>query len=357
MNLQRFVAGAVCWFAMICAYASEADWIRAFDVMWETRWREDGPLIDADRWPNGDGRTLKYSFNAKANSGDANRAREALALVTSAMGFTAREVAENASDVQLQFEIRPFDDNELSQGACYTQNSTNRGALSKVRVVLSDQHAYKCVLHELMHAMGFPGHPSGDSVLSYFEGNRGSLKPIDKFMLKSWYTDAIQPDMPAITAARTLNRLWIEQNVAPADLPLAREVEKRWFSNTIAALDAYAFGKGEPPRILYRSGRLSTAGMNAGLMAVQTTLANAYFNGLIGEPDVAKSAQLLLMSAQKKNRFAADEIAFKLFAGDYPSPVAGPLCEWLKNTPTAESGISTARLRGALDSDACTAHN
>jgi len=357
MTLQRLAAGMVCWFVMACSQAQEAEWIRAFDVMWETRWQQNGVLMNAVRWPNGDNKTLKYSVNANASSGNADSAREALAQIASSMGFSVREVADGTNDVQLQFEIRRFDETELRQAACYTQRYANSGTLTRVHVVLSEQYAYKCVLHELMHAMGFPGHPSGESVLSYFEGNQLSLKPIDKFMLKIWHTDAIQPDMRAITAARTLNRLWIDQNVPDADKPVARDVERRWFNSTIAALDAYAFGKGEPPTILYRSGRLNTAGMNAGLIAVQITLADAYFNGLAGEQDVAKSAQLLLMSAKMKNRFAASEIAFKLFAGDYSGPVAEPLCHWLKSTPPSESGLSSARLRSALTSDACIAHN
>jgi TPR repeat protein len=151
--------------------------------------------------------------------------------------------------------------------------------------------------------------------------------------------------------------MWIDENVPEVNKQVARDVERRWFSNQIASLEAYAFGKGEPPTILYRSGRLNTIGMKVGLMAVQTTLADAYFNGLTDQRDIAKSAQLLLMSAKMNNRFAASEIAFKLFAGEYPDPVAQPLCQWLKITPPSESGLSTARLRSALTSDACNAQN
>lgn len=355
MNLQKVVGAVACSLVLVSARAQESDWARAFDTMWETRWQESGVLMDAIRWPNSESRNLKYSISANATNANAENARAAIANITAAMGFSATEIPEGSSEVQIQFELRKFDDFELQQAACFAQRSTNNGVISKARIVMSEQYAYRCVLHELMHAMGFPGHPSGDSVLSYFEGNRLSLKPIDKFLLKAWHTDAIQPEMRAFTVSRTLNRLWIDQNVPDAERTRAREFEERWFKSTVASLEAYAFGKGEPPKILYRSGRLSPAGMQVGLIGAQITLADAYFDGLAGEPNVEKSAQLWLLAAKLKSRFAANEIAFRLFAGSIPHLVAKPLCEWLRSTTSSESGISSARLRSALNSDACLA--
>lgn len=62
-----------------------------------------------------------------------------------------------------------------------------------------------CISHELMHALGFPGHPHGmDSVLSYVH-RRDDLTETDRMSLRVLYDRRIEPgafQLPAVATAR-----------------------------------------------------------------------------------------------------------------------------------------------------------
>jgi hypothetical protein len=356
--LRQFTLSLALVCAVFGARAQQDTWTRAFDVMRETRWQQSGVLQVALRWPAAGDRTLKYSINAKAGKANADRAHDAVRRVTGVIGFAALEVAPASDEAQIHFDIREFTPEELRQATCFTQSSWKNFVYTKTRVVLSERFAYRCVLHELMHAMGFPGHPQGDTVLSYFEGNQSALKPVDEFMLKAWYSDAIKPGMSALNATRTLNRVWIDQNVIDADRGAARAAEQVWFDRVIASLDAFAFGKGEPPAVLYRSGRLSAQGLNIGLTTVQATLASEYFIGQVVPRDLDKALGLLLLVAQSGNGNlnlggqVARALGSSLVASNASNAVR-PLCEWLRDTPAKQSGASEADVALAMKSQAC----
>ena len=353
MRLRRFTLGILLWCAVSGVHAQQDVWTRVFDVMWETRWQQSGVMQPAVRWSTVGDKVLKYSVNPKAGSANAARSHEAMRLLTGLMGFTAREVAPDSDEVQIHFDIRDFTPEELRQASCFTQSSWKNFVYSKARIVLSERFAYRCVLHELMHAMGFPGHPQGDTVLSYFEGNQLALKPIDEFMLKAWYMEAIKPGMTALATSRTLNRLWIDQNVTDADRGAARAAEQAWFDKVIASLEAFAFGKGEPPTVLYRSGRLSTQGLKAGLTNVQGVLGFAYLNGQSVPRDAGKAASLLLLSAKNGSGNDGAILARMLTSGVWAGAPALPLCEWLRDTPRTQTGVNEAEWALAMKSAAC----
>jgi hypothetical protein len=80
--------------------------------------------------------------------------------------------------------------------------------LSNVRLALNLRMGFElrqCITHELMHAMGFMGHPHNlDSVLSYIQ-RRSDLTDVDRFALRVLYDPAMKPgsyQLPAMTMAR-----------------------------------------------------------------------------------------------------------------------------------------------------------
>jgi hypothetical protein len=60
---------------------------------------------------------------------------------------------------------------------------------------MRDSDAFRCAYHEAMHAMGVRGHPEGKTVLSYFGGKVDGLLPLDKAMLRAWYSPQVRGGM------------------------------------------------------------------------------------------------------------------------------------------------------------------
>ena len=213
--------------------------------------------------------------------------------------------------------------------------------------------AYRCVLHELMHAFGFPGHPQGDTVLSYFEGNQSSLKPMDEFLLKAWYSKDIKVGVSPFITANELTMQWVLQKVPQASQEAAAAAQIRWFQNMVKTMEEFAFGKGEPPTVLYRSGRISDEGIRFGRLNIQGMLGAAYLNGWAMERDTSKAGKLLLAGAQGGNASAAGIITRWINASTWNAQEVKPICQWLAATPAATAKISEADHTAALEGTAC----
>ncbi len=334
------------------AAAQDGEWIKSFSIIWESRWQQSGYPLAATRWPMQD-KTIKYSINKSASSSSAARAREALDTITKVLDWKAVEVTEGSDDVQIEFIIRRYTDEELRQSVCFALPAWKNWLYTKQKVTLSEQYAYRCALHELMHAFGFPGHPQGDTVLSYFEGNQSSLKPMDVFLLQAWYSEAVKVGVSPFITVNELTQLWVRKHVSAEQQDKALDVQKHWYQNTLKIMEEFALGKGEPPTILYRSGRLSEEGARLGRANIQTMLGAAYVNGWTVERDPPKAARLLLLGAQAGNSGAASIMARQLKANAWLPEDTKALCQWLHTTPLATSRLAVADHQAALDSSAC----
>jgi hypothetical protein len=341
-------------YSFLCssAWAQESEWNRAFNIIWESRWQQTGIPMPAVRWPS-ESKTIKFSINKAASSSNANRARESLGVITKVLDWKAIEVDEDSTDAQIEITIRPYKDDELRSSACHAAPAWQNFLYTKQKLSLSEQYAYRCVLHELMHAFGFPGHPQGDTVLSYFQGNQSSLKPMDEFLLKTWYSNDIKMGVSPFITVNELAKQWVIQNVPQAQQEAAAAVQTQWHRNLMKTMEDFANGKGEPPAILYRSGRISEEGIRLGRTNIQGMLGAAYLNGWTIDKDTAKAARLLLIGAQAGNPGAAGILARQLKANTWGEEEARPLCQWLHTTPQAITKIASADQQAALDSSMC----
>jgi hypothetical protein len=336
----------------ISAFAQESEWNKAFNVIWESRWQQSGYPMSAVRWPMQE-KIIKFSINKAASSSNANRAREALDVITKVIDWKAIEVPEDSPDAQIEIIIRRYTDDELRQSVCFALPAWKSWLYTKQKVTLSEQYAYRCVLHELMHAFGFPGHPQGDTVLSYFEGNQSSLKPMDIFLLQAWYSDTIKIGVSPFITVNELSKLWVQKQVPTEQQSMALEAQKRWYGKILKAMEDFAFSKGEPPTILYRSGRLSEEGARTGRSNIQGMLGAAYLNGWTLDKDLPKAARLLLMGAQTGNSGAASIMVRQLNMATWLKEDAKAMCQWLQSTPAITTKLSVADQQSALDSASC----
>jgi hypothetical protein len=90
-----------------------------------------------------------------------------------------------------------------------------------------------CISHELMHALGFPGHPHGiDSVLSYVH-RRDDLTDADKMSLRILYDRRIEAgafQLPALAVAR---EVLVDKLIAAGAPDPTRQYGRRFVQNMV----------------------------------------------------------------------------------------------------------------------------
>ncbi len=354
--LRRFMwlfGMALAWVAT-AGSARAGDWPPVFDVFWELHWQQNGQLTAFRRWPVNAGKTLSYSFNPSADPAERARSLEALHSVLSTIGWKAVELPEGDPKVQLEFVVRNFGDDEARQHVCFTKPTWRSGSLTKVRMELGSRWAYNCTLHELMHAMGMAGHPSGHTVLSYFRGNGRALSDLDGFILRAWYSDELTAGMSPLQVTRVMNQRWIREHVPAHQQAAAREAEDRWFAHTLQALEAFASGRGEPPAVLFRSGGMTDEGRRMGLSQVQTMLGWSYLASAGVRFDADKASEYLFWASERGHAGAAGLFVKELTQGRLKNKARKKVCEWARSVPRDQQGAQALAYEELLASKACT---
>src|SRR4030095_269524 len=119
----------------------------------------------------------------------------------------------------------------------------------------------RCAYHEAMHVMGVRGHPAGQTVLSYFPWKVDGLLPLDKVMLRAWYSPRMAGGM---TPFEALPVLADELAATSPDKAAPAQGRGLVFASTILEMHAYANGKGDVPAVVKRSGKATSEGIRFG---------------------------------------------------------------------------------------------
>jgi hypothetical protein len=339
---------------MLASSARAANYTSSFNVFWELHWQQNGQLTAFRRWPKTPSKTLSYSFNLEANPANRARTLEALQTIATTIGWKLQELPEGGAKAQIEFVLRDFSGDEARQHVCFAKPSWKSGNLTKVRIELSERWAFNCALHEIMHAFGIAGHPSGQTVLSYFNANGQSLTDTDVFILQAWYSDELSAGMSPLQVTRVINQRWIREHVPPAEQAAARRAEDEWFAKTLAQLEAYARGTGEPPTVLFRSGGLTDEGRRMGLAQVQTMLGWTYLAAAGVRFDADKASDYLFWASESGHPGAAGLFVKELTQGKLQNKARKKVCEWARAVPREQRGGQAPAYEELLSSKACS---
>ncbi|WP_332775605.1 tetratricopeptide repeat protein [Polaromonas sp.] len=266
-------------------------------TVWESLWDQRGTPQLLARW--------EHQVRFRIFGADAARHREHIIRALEAAGQATRLRMINVSDdpdaeKTATLDIEIVKDHELQDNeACFMRplKATNQ-AFDKVQVRMRSQSAWSCTFHEVMHAMGIPGHPSGKTVLSYFPYRRDTLMDLDKLMLAAWYSPAMPRRATPFEALVVLSEAVARQ----PDLGLpASEAQSRAKAFTLATLkemESFASGTGEIPAIVKRSGKASSAYMDEARRAIGFFIGGAYLQGTIAAKDAPTAAQWFKRTAE-----------------------------------------------------------
>jgi hypothetical protein len=295
-GMAALAAAAV--FSPCLAQADEFE--QGMDTMWEVLWHQSGVPTRLVRWDQ-DIQVRIHGVNAAAHR---KHTLQALRDVAAEAGVKVIDVSDRPDAAQVanvSVEITPdsgLQDNQPCETRLDLRTETRiEGATMQMR----DSEAKRCAYHEAMHVMGVRGHPEGKTVLSYFGDHVDGLQPLDKAMLRAWYSPRARGGM---TPFEVLPLLGDELVAITPDQQKAKQSRERYLARTVQEMQAFADGRGDVPAIVKQSGKSSPEGIRFGRMEMSYFLGVAYQEGVSVAKDSAQAARWLQRAATMGSRTA-----------------------------------------------------
>ncbi len=263
--------------------------------VWESFWHQSGHPRPIRKWAG----PISVRFTGEAAARHRDFVMKQLHSVTGAAGITLQDAGNGETpnvDVEIYGNNSPLPANE----PCVTTVFEHGGVITRARIRANSDSVWRCMLHEGMHLMGLPGHPLRNSVLTYF-ARSNSLTELDRSLLRYIYSAGVRPNLSPLAALEgfSMHQARLSGGTSPAASTHA------FLSTLIRNLEAFAEGSGEPPAVIYRSGKATSSGLQRGQVESQFYLGLAYLNGDIVTPDRARAAYWLGKAAGNGHAIAA----------------------------------------------------
>jgi hypothetical protein len=252
------------------------------------------------RW-EGEMRVRMHGVNVAAHR---ERTMQALRAVTTEAGVRLVDVSDQPDAEQtanLTVEITPDHQLEENQPCVTYLDFRAETKIDSAMVQMRSRDAWRCAYHEAMHVMGVRGHPAGQTVLSYFPWKTDGLMPLDKVMLRAWYSPRMSGGMTPFEALPVLADELVATMPNKADAAQARD---QFFATIIQQMNAYASGQGDIPAVVRRSGKATAEGIRYGRGEMSYFLGIAYMDGVTAPRDANQAVRWLQRAATMGNRGA-----------------------------------------------------
>jgi hypothetical protein len=283
------------------------DFEQGLATLWEVLWHQSGTPTRIVRWEN-DIRVRIHGVNAAAHR---EHTLQALRTVTGEAGVKLIDVSGQPDEhtANLNIEITPDHSLEDNQPCVTYLDFRSETRIDSATIQMRSKDAWRCAYHEAMHVMGVRGHPAGQTVLSYFPWKIDGLLPLDRVMLRAWYSPRMAGGMTPFEALPVL----ADELVATAPNKLAAtQIRDQFFASTIQQMHAYANGQGDIPAVVKRSGKATTEGIRYGRGEMSYFLGIAYLEGATVQRDAPQAVRWLERAATMGNRGAQAKLgAFK----------------------------------------------
>jgi len=273
---------------------------QGMNTMWEVLWHQSGTPTRLVRWEQ-DMKVRIFGVNVNAHR---QHTLQALRDAAAEAGVKVIDVSDRADAAQLanvSIEITPDNMLEDNQPCVTFLNFQTETRIDSAAMQMRNRDAWRCAYHESMHVMGVRGHPAGKTVLSYFPTKVDGLLPLDKAMLRAWYSPRMRGGM---TPFEVLPVLADELVATMPDRDRASQARDRFLGRTIEQMQAFADGKGDVPMIVKRSGKSTDDGIRFGRMEMSYFLGVAYLEGVTVPQDPNQAMRWLQRAANMGSRTA-----------------------------------------------------
>ena len=290
------------WLAGTCiggaARASDVD--QGLATLWEVLWHQSGTPTRVVRWED-DIKVRIFGVNVGAHK---QSTLAALRAVTAEAGLKLIDVSDSPDAEGLSnLDVEIISDNKLEDNQpCATfLDFKTENRIESATIQMRGRDAWRCAYHESMHAMGLRGHPAGKTVLSYFPWRVDGLLPLDKVMLRAWYSKKMTGGM---TPFEALPVLADELVASSQDKVAAAQARNKFFANTLTQMQAYATGQGDIPVVVKRSGKSTEDGIRQGRTEMSYFLGVAFQIGATAPQDSTQAVHWLERAASAGSRGA-----------------------------------------------------
>jgi hypothetical protein len=270
-------------------------------TMWEVLWHQSGTPTRLVRWEQ-EMKVRVYGVNVAAHK---RHTLQALKDVAAEAGIRVVDVSDRPDAAQLanvSVEITPDDMLEDRQPCVTYLNFETETTIDSAAMQMRGRDARRCAYHEAMHVMGLRGHPAGKTVLSYFPSKVDGLLPLDRAMLRAWYSPKMRGGMTPFEVQPVLAD---ELVASMPDRNAAMGSREHFFRNTVDQMQAFAEGTGDVPMIVKRSGKSTEQGIALGRMEMSYFLGVAYLQGATVQADPGQAVRWLERAVSLGSRNAA----------------------------------------------------
>lgn len=282
------------------AYAQADEFEQGVGTMWEVLWHQSGTPTRLVRWEQ-EMRVRIFGVHLAQHK---QYTLKALAEVANEAGVRLVDVSDRPDAAQVanvSVEITPDSMLEDNQPCVTFLNFQSETRIDSAAMQMRNRDAFRCAYHEAMHVMGVRGHPAGKTVLSYFPTKVDGLLPLDRVMLRAWYSPRMRGGMTPFEALPVLADELVATMPDKAKAAAARD---RFFASTIDQMQSFADGRGDVPMIVKRSGKSTEEGIRFGRMEMSYFLGVAYLEGVTVPADPNQAVRWLQRAANLGSRTA-----------------------------------------------------
>jgi hypothetical protein len=287
------------------ANAAPDDFEQGIGTMWEVLWHQSGTPTRLVRWEQ-EIRVRVHGVNLAAHKAHTLQAIRDVAAEANLKVTDVSDRSDAGQVANLSIEITPDHTLEDNQPCVTYLNFQTETRIDSAAVQMRNRDAFRCAYHEAMHVMGVRGHPAGKTVLSYFPIKVDGLLPLDRVMLRAWYSPKMRGGATPFEALPVM----AEELVASlADKQQAMASRDRFFKATVDQMQAFADGRGDVPTIVKRSGKSTDEGIRFGRMEMSYFLGVAYMEGQTVPQDASQAVRWLQRAATMGSRTAAARLS------------------------------------------------